>query len=342
MNNKTNRQIVLASRPKGLPTPDNFKFVDVEMPQPAAGEVLLRTLYLSVDPYMRGRMNAGKSYVEPFEVNEVISGGGVAEVVESRSDAFQTGDIVTGQLGWQLYTVAQGGAGAAAGIRKLDPALAPVTTALGILGMPGLTAYFGLLDIGQPAEGETVVVSGAAGAVGMVVCQIAKIKGCRVVGIAGSDEKNAYLTGELGVDAVINYKTTPDLRQALNAACPQGVDVYFDNVGGEISDQVMWLINQNARVVICGQISLYNLEKLDVGPRVQPFLLVKRALMKGMIVTDYAAGFAEAVKQLGQWLAEGKLKNAENIVEGFENAPQAFLGLFSGDNLGKQLVKVAE
>jgi NADPH-dependent curcumin reductase CurA len=339
MENRTNKKILLASRPEGMPSLDNFEIAEAAMPQPQAGEILIRTLYLSVDPYMRGRMSDRRSYIPPFALNEVITGGGIGEVVESRSGAFQPGDIVTGQLGWQLYSVAQP---AQAGIRKVDPKLAPVTTALGVLGMPGLTAYFGLLDIGQPNAGETVVVSGAAGAVGTLVCQIAKIKGCRVVAIAGSDEKNRYLTSELGVDAAINYKTSTDLKAALREACPGGVDVYFDNVGGEISDEVTALINHGARIVICGQISLYNLAEQDVGPRVQPYLLVNSALMRGFIITDYAARAAEGIWQLGQWLAEGKLKYAENIVEGFENTPQAFLGLFSGENLGKQLVKVAD
>jgi NADPH-dependent curcumin reductase CurA len=342
MEKRMNKQILLVSRPAGMPTPDNFKIVDAEMPQPVEGEVLIRTLYLSVDPYMRGRMSDRKSYVEPFTLNEVITGGVVGEVVESRAEAFQTGDIVVGMLGWQLYSVAKADQASVTSIRKLDPKLAPVTTALGILGMPGLTAYFGLLDIGKPKAGETVVVSGAAGAVGTVVCQIAKIRGCRVIGIAGSDEKNRYLTEELGVDAAINYKTTSDLRQALKEACPRGVDVYFDNVGGEVSDALMMLINHGARIVICGLISLYNLEQPDTGPRVQPYLLVNSALMQGFIVTDYADRFAEGIMQLGGWLAEGKLKYVEHIVEGFENTPRAFLGLFKGENLGKQLVKVAD
>ncbi len=338
-----NRKIILASRPSGLPTVDNFRVIDAEMPRPAEGEVLLKTLYLSVDPYMRGRMNEGKSYVEPFALNEPITGGVVYEVVESRSENFQAGDIVAGRGAWELYAAARGdGAGTAAALVKVDPALAPVTTALGILGMPGLTAYFGLLDIGRPRAGETVVVSGAAGAVGMVVCQLAKNEGCRVVAIAGSDEKNEYLTGELGVDAAVNYKTSGDLRQALRDACPRGVDVYFDNVGGEISDSVLTLINHGARIVVCGQISLYNLERPDVGPRPQLALLVKSASMRGFIVSDYAPRFAEGVARLGRWFAEGKLKNAENIIDGFENAPRAFLGLFTGENTGKQLVRVAE
>jgi len=331
-----NKQILLASRPPGMPTLDNFSIVDAEVPEPKDGEVLLRTRFLSVDPYMRGRMRDQKSYATPFALNEVIAGGVVAEVIESRAQAFQPGNIVTGLLGWRLYSVAR-----AEGLRKVDPNIAPVTTALGVLGMPGLTAYFGLLDIGQPQEGETVVVSGAAGAVGMTVCQIAKIKGCRVVGIAGSEEKNRYLENEFQVDATINYKSA-DIKQATRAACPNGVDVYFDNVGGEISDAVMQLINQRARIVICGQISLYNLERLDTGPRVQPYLLVNSALMKGFIISNYAARFAEGGKQLAQWLAEGKLKYSETFVEGFENAPRAFLDLFAGKNLGKQLVKVAD
>ena len=338
-----NRKIILAGRPQGMPTVDNFRIVDAEMPQPAEGETLVRTLYLSVDPYMRGRMNEGKSYVEPFELNEVITGGVVGEVVESRSGNFQAGDIVAGYLGWELYQVAKGDRATPTSITKVDPALAPVTTALGLLGMPGLTAYFGLLDIGRPAAGETVVVSGAAGAVGLVVCQIAKLKGCRVVAVAGSDEKNEYLTNDLGVDAAVNYKTAGDLRQSLKDACPEGVDVYFDNVGGPISDSVLTLINHGARIVICGQISLYNLEWSDTfGPRAQLPLLVKSASMQGFIVSDYAARFAEGMGQLARWLGEGKLKNAESIIEGFENAPRAFLGLFAGENTGKQLVRVAE
>ena len=329
-----NKKIVLASRPSGMPSAETFSLVETQIPQPQDGEVLIRTLYLSVDPYQRARMNDRKSYVEPFAVGEVISGGAIGEVIESRAPGLNPGDIVTGMLPWQLYSVAR-----QSGLHKIDPALAPITTALGVLGMPGLTAYFGLLDIGKPKEGETVVVSGAAGAVGLTVCQIAKIKGCRVVGIAGSDDKNKYLRDELGLDAIINYKTE-NVAQALKAACPDRIDVYFDNVGGEISDAVMPLLNQGARIVLCGQISLYNLDKPDIGPRPQPYLLVNSALMKGFIITGYAARFAEGVTQLGQWLAAGKLKYAETIVEGFENTPQAFIGLFTGDNLGKQIVKV--
>ena len=319
-----------------MPTADNFQIVETEVPKPNDGEVLVRTLYISVDPYLRGRMREGRSYIAPFEVGQLISNSAVGQVAESRSTKFQTGDIVTGMLGWRLYNVAK-----AEGLMKVPPGV-PVPTALGVLGMPGLTAYFGLLDIGQPKAGETVVVSGAAGAVGMTVCQIAKIKGCRVVGTAGSDEKNKYLREELGVDAAINYKTSGGMFQALKAACPKGIDVYFDNVGGEVSDAVMPLINQGARIIICGQISFYNVDKPDVGPRLQPYILINSAMMRGFIVTAYAARFSEGVMQLAKWLGEGKLKYAESIVEGFENTPRAFIGLFTGENLGKQIVKVAD
>ena len=330
-----NKEIQFASRPGGMPTLDNFKIADAEVPPVNDGEVFVRTLYISVDPYLRGRMREGKSYVAPFEVGQVIVSGVIGKVLESRAPEFKQGDLVTGMLGWRLYNLAK-----APELRKIDPRIAPVTTALGVLGMPGLTAYFGLLDIGQPKEGETVVVSGAAGAVGMTVCQLAKIKGARAVGIAGSDEKNNYLRDELGVDAVINYKAA-DMREALKAACPKGIDVYFDNVGGEVSDAVMSLLNHGARIVICGQISLYNLDKADVGPRPQTALLINSAMMKGFIITEYAARFAEGVTQLAQWLVAGKLKYAETVVEGFENTPNAFIGLFSGENLGKQIVKVS-
>jgi NADPH:quinone reductase len=246
------------------------------------------------------------------------------------------GDFVIGNLGWQKYNAVSD-----ASVRKLDPSIAPLTANLGVLGMTGLTAYFGLLDIGNPQEGETVVVSGAAGAVGTIVGQIAKIKGARVVGIAGSDEKISYLKDGLGFDEAINYKTD-DVYKALKNACPDGVDIYFDNVGGEISDHVLRQINKGARIAICGQIALYNLEKMDVGPRIQSQLLINSALMKGFIVSDYAAHFEEGAVQLAKWLKEGKLSYSENIVEGFENTVDAFLGLFSGENTGKQLVKVAE
>lgn len=335
MTANTCKQIILAKRPVGMPTEEDLKMVEAPIPQPGEGEVLVRSLYVSVDPYMRGRMNDRKSYVAPYAVGEVITGGGVGEVVESKTAELQAGDIVLGHYGWRTHAVVAGNQ-----LKKIDPTVAPVSTALGILGMTGLTAYFGLLDIGQPKEGETVVVSGAAGAVGTVVGQIAKIKGCRVVGIAGSKEKVRYLVEELGFDAAINYKEA-DRKAQLKAACPNGVDVYFDNVGGEISDEVLALLNRQARVVVCGQIALYNLEKPDVGPRMQSQLLITSSMMKGFTLGDYAGRLDEGVAQLAQWFKEGRLTYSENIVEGFENIVPAFLGLFSGENVGKQLVRLA-
>jgi len=329
-----NKEIRLASRPAGVPTDENFQLVETEVPSIADGEVLLRSLYISVDPYLRGRMREGKSYVQAFELGQVVESGVVGEVVESKSADFKPGDVVSAYLGWRVYNVAN-----ARQLMRTIPGVSP-STFLGALGMPGLTAYFGLLDIGKPKEGETVVVSGAAGAVGMTVCQIAKIKGCRVVGIAGSDEKSRYLRDELGVNATINYKTAGDMFAALKEACPNGVDVYFDNVGGAVSDAVLPVINDRARIVICGQISIYNLDKVDVGLRPQTALLVHSALMQGFIITQYTPRFAEGVGQLAQWFTSGQLKHVETVVEGFENTPKAFIGLFSGENLGKQVVKV--
>jgi NADPH:quinone reductase len=331
-----NRQILLVKRPIGIPDESCFKLVTSTIPQPMNGQALLRTRFLSVDPYMRGRMNDRKSYVAPFQLNEVLNGGIVGEVIESKSNNFVKGDFVVGNLSWQDYSIA-----GEKEVRKINPEIAPASTALGVLGMPGLTAYFGLLDIGQPKQDETVVVSGAAGAVGTIVGQIAKIHGCRVVGIAGSDKKTKYLIDELGFDTAINYRTAPNLRKALKEACPDGVDIYFDNVGGDISDAVLSLINNNARIPLCGQISLYNETKMPTGPRIQPRLLTYSALMKGFIVHNYADRFDEGIRQLANWLKEKKLKYAENVVEGLENAPKAFIGLFAGENLGKQLVKVS-
>jgi NADPH-dependent curcumin reductase CurA len=329
-----NKEIRLASRPTGLPTEENFQFVEAEAPTPADGEVLLKTHYISVDPYLRGRMREGKSYIPSFEVGQVIESAVVAEVVESKSPAFNPGDLVSVHSGWRLYNVAN-----AKALMTTIPGLSP-STALGVLGIPGLTAYFGLLDIGKPKEGETVFVSGAAGAVGMTVCQIAKLKGCQVIATAGSDEKADYLRNELGVEVAINYKTAGNMVETVKSACPNGVDVYFDNVGGTVSDAVMTVINDRARVVLCGQISIYNSTEPDIGLHPQPFLLVHSALMQGFIIMNYASRFGEGVGQLVEWFTSGKLKHAETISEGFENTPKAFIGLFSGENLGKQIVKV--
>jgi len=336
MQHQTNRQILLVKRPVGTPDESCFKLVKSAISEPANGEVLLQTRFLSVDPYMRGRMNDAKSYVPPFQLNEVLNGGVVAEIIESKSKNFVKGDYVVGNLGWQDYSVAD-----EKEVRKINPEIAPVSTALGVLGMPGLTAYFGLLDIGKPIKGETVVVSGAAGAVGTIVGQIAKIHECRVVGIAGSDKKTKYLTNVLGFDVAINYRSAAVLRNALKEACPGGIDIYFDNVGGEISDAVLSLINNNARIPLCGQISLYNEKDIPMGPRIQPALLTHSALMKGFLVRNYTERFEEGVLQLADWLKTKKLIYAENIIDGLENAPKAFMELFSGGNLGKQLVKVS-
>jgi len=299
------------------------------------GELLLKARYISVDPYMRGRMSDAKSYVQAFEVGQPLNGGVIAEVIESRNPEFMPGDNVLGHLQWQEQQVVS-----AEKVKKLDNNEAPLSYYLGMLGMPGLTAYFGLLDIGQPAPGETVVVSGAAGAVGFVVCQIARIKGCRVVGISGSDEKNAYLRDMLKVDEVINYKAEKNLKAAISRACPNGVDVYFDNVGGSVSDAVIYNINNKARIVLCGQISLYNSIDLPTGPRLQPILLKRSALMQGFIVSNFAPRFSEGVKQLTQWYNEGKLTGNETIVKGFDKLPETFIGLFKGQNLGKLLVEI--
>lgn len=336
MSQTTNTEIHLSNRPVGMPSHKDFKFVESSIPTPEDNEILIRTLYLSVDPYMRGRMNEGKSYIPPFELNEVISGGVVAEVVQSQSEQFEQGDIVTGNLEWANFSIANEQA-----VRKIDPNVAPISTHLGILGMPGLTAYFGLLDIGKPQAGETVVVSGAAGAVGSAVGQIAKIKGANVIGIAGSDEKINYLINELGFDAAVNYKEDT-FEQDLADALPNGVDVYFDNVGGVVSDAVMNSLNRNSRIVVCGAISSYNLKDEDLGPRVQGHLIKNSTLMQGFTVGNYESEFHVAAADLGKWLQEGKLKYEETIVNGFENTLEAFLGLFKGTNLGKQIVKVAE
>jgi NADPH-dependent curcumin reductase CurA len=331
-----NRQITLASRPAGFPQVSDFHLVYSPLPSPAAGEVLVRSLYLSLDPYMRGRMSDADSYARPVAIGEVMPGGAVAFVVESGDPKFRTGDAVEGMLGWQEYAVAQGRE-----LRRIDPSLAPISTALGVLGMPGLTAYFGLLDICDPQRGETVVVSGAAGAVGMLAGQIAKIKGCRVVGAAGSDAKISWLIDELGFDAAFNYKTAADCDAELEELCLDGIDVYFDNVGGAITDAALRRINARARISVCGQISQCNLEKPEVGPRWLGQLIVKQAKVQGFLVSSYAERFPEGLEQLARWLRQGKLKYREDVAQGIEAAPQAFIGMLQGNNQGKQLVQLS-
>ena len=331
-----NTRIALARRPVGYPKPKDFEIVRSQMPEPAEGEFLLKTRYLSVDPYQRGRMNEGTSYAPGVALGEVMTGGIVGEVVQSNHADYQVGNVVQANLGWQEYAISDGN-----GARKVDPTLAPISTSLGVLGMPGATAYFGLLEIGKPLWGETVLVSGAAGAVGSLVGQIAKIKGCRAVGITGSDEKIAYITDELGFDDAYNYKTAGDHGESIQSTCPQGADVYFDNVGGVITDAVFARMNEKGRIVICGQISQYNLEAPEQGPRHLWHLIVKRLRVQGFLVFDFADKYAEALSQMAAWVSEGKLKYREDIVEGLENAPAAFIGMLSGDNMGKRLIKVA-
>jgi NADPH:quinone reductase len=327
-------QFVLASRPLGMPSADNFRKETIELPGLQQGELLLKGLYYSVDPYMRGRMNDVKSYAPPYQMDQPITGGVVAKVIESKADGFTAGDMVTGALPWRAYTTVE-----AKRVLKIEPAALPPSYYLGVLGMTGLTAYFGLVDIGKPKAGETVVVSGAAGAVGVVVGQIAKLHGCRVVGIAGTAEKIQLLKSEFGFDEGINYKTAGDLKKSIAAACPNGVDIYFDNVGGEISDAVISQVNFHARIPLCGQISLYNNKEAAIGPRLQPMLLTRSVLMKGFIIGDYQERFPEGRQKLMQWVKEGSLKFTETIVNGFDQLPVAFLALFAGDNTGKMIVK---
>ncbi|GAK14264.1 NADP-dependent oxidoreductase [Geomicrobium sp. JCM 19039] len=331
------KQIRLKERPVGVPTEDTFYFHEADVPKPKDGEVLLKTLYLSVDPYMRGRMSSAKSYVEPFQVDEPLNGGIVAEVVESKSEGLAEGDVVTGSLDWAEYNTTAG-----KNVRKLQLAGAPASHALGVLGMPGLTAYFGMYEIGAPKSGETVVISGAAGAVGSVAGQLAKKKGARVIGITGSKKKQDYLSS-IGFDATINYKED-NLEHALDEQCPDGIDVYFENVGGEISDHIWPRLNPFARVPVCGAISAYNNTKKEenFGPRVQPFLIKSRVKMQGFLVADFADKYKEAYQALAEGLKNGDIQFEETIHEGFENVPRAFLGLFEGENIGKQLVKVAK
>jgi NADPH-dependent curcumin reductase CurA len=333
-----NRQVLLASRPHGEPRPDNFKLVESDVPQPGPGRMLLRTIYLSLDPYMRGRMSAGPSYARPVEVGEVMEGRSVCEVVGSNLPQYREGDVVFAPAGWQEYSLSDG-----SGARKIDPALGPISYALGVLGMPGLTAYTGLLNIGQPKPGETLVVAAASGAVGSVVGQVGKIKGCRVVGIAGGERKCKYVAEELGFDACLDHHQ-PDLPARLKVACPKGIDVYFENVGGAVFDAVLPLLNDFARVPVCGIIAHYNDTELPAGPdRVSSLLLsilVKRLTFRGFIVGDFAAQFPDFLRDVSGWLREGRVKYREDITDGLENAPRELIGLLRGENFGKKIIRV--
>lgn len=340
-NTLINRQITLASRPIGAPTPDDFKLVETQVREIGEGEVLLRNRYLSLDPYMRGRMSDGPSYAQPVAIGEVMGGGTVARVVASRHADYAEGELVLAFGGWQDYLVSDG-----RGLNRLDPQMQHPSLALGVLGMPGFTAYMGLLDIGQPKAGETVVVAAASGAVGSVVGQIAKLKGCRVVGVAGGEEKCCYVVDELGFDACIDHHA-PDFAAQLKAACSDGIDVYFESVGGAVFDAVLPLLNPKARIPLCGLIAHYNDTRLPPGPDrlglLTRTLLTKRIKMQGFIIfDDYGDRYGEFLKQMSQWVKQGRVKFREDIVDGLENAPAAFIGLLEGKNFGKLVVRVAD
>lgn len=333
MSDLINKQVILKSRPVGEPKESDFALVETPTPEPGEGEILSRTIYLSLDPYMRGRISEGKSYAASVELDSVIVGGTVSQVIKSNHPQFQVGDFVLSNNGWQTYAVSKSET-----LRKLDPTQAPLSYSLGVLGMPGLTAYAALLDIGQPKEGETVVVSAASGAVGAVAGQIAKIKGARVVGIVGSDDKRDYIVKELGFDVGINRKTQ-ELDSALKEAAYNGIDVYYDNTAGVILETVLQQINLGARIPLVGLISEYNATSTPSGPNLMP-LLIKRALIKGFLVSDYQHRFNDFLRDVSGWLHSGELKYKEDVVVGLENAPSAFIGLLRGDNFGKLIVKV--
>ncbi|HYD49716.1 MAG TPA: NADP-dependent oxidoreductase [Terriglobales bacterium] len=332
-----NREIHLKSRPVGMPTAENFELVETEMPRPGRGQFLVRNLWMSVDPYMRGRMMDRKSYVPPFAIGQPLDGGSVGEVIESQHDGFAAGEYVCGFAngGWREYHLSDGTM-----MQKIDPSVAPLQAYLGVLGMPGLTAYTSLLRIGEPKPAETVFVSAAAGAVGSVVCQIAKLKGCRVVGSAGSQEKIRWLTQEAGIDAAVDYKTCGNLLEAVGAACPKGIDIYYDNVGGLHLEVALELMNKYGRLVECGMISMYNDTAPPPGPHNLVYVVGKSLKMQGFIVSDFLDMVPSFFTDMGSWVREGKIRWQETVVEGIANAPQAFLGLFRGDNLGKMLVRL--
>ena len=333
------REIRLASRPKGEPEESDFELTESSVEDPGEGELLVRTNYLSVDPYMRGLIGRGTSYADQVEIGAVMPGDAVGTVVQSNHPDFPEGDVVTGYWGWREYGVCDG-----EDVKEFDTSVAPMSTALGVLGMPGMTAYFGLLEVGEPEPGETVFVSGAAGAVGSTVGQIARIKGCSVVGSAGSQEKIDWITGELGFDGAFNYKETSERRylSAIRELCSDGIDVYFDNVGGPITDAAFKLINTGARIAVCGQISQYNAVKPPQGPRKLWYLIAKQARAEGFLVYNWEDQWPEARREMARWMEGGELRYRETITDGIENAPAAFIGLFHGENTGKQLVCVCE
>ncbi|HUH83910.1 MAG TPA: NADP-dependent oxidoreductase [Stellaceae bacterium] len=328
-----NKQVLLANRPTGWVKESDFRIVETPVPKPGEGQVLIKNSYLSLDPYMRGRMNDARSYAAKVELGEVMTGETVGEVIEGRSATFAKGDWVAGRVGWQQYAVSDG-----SNLRKIDTNLAPPSAHLGVVGMPGVTAYVGLLDIGQPKAGETVVVSAASGAVGSVVGQIAKLRDCRVVGVAGGKEKCDFVVKELGFDACIDHRAG-DLDAALAAAAPKGIDVYFENVGGPLLDAVLLRCNPFARIPLCGMVSQYNATE-RYGVKNLMMAVGMRIRLQGFIVSDHMQRWPEALRQLGQWVRDGKVKYRESVTEGLENAPRAFIGLLKGENFGKQLVKL--
>jgi NADPH-dependent curcumin reductase CurA len=330
-----NKVIILNKRPVGTPQLNDFKFIDEEMPEAGEGEVLLQVLYISVDPYLRGRMNDVKSYIPAFELQKPIQSMGIAKVTASNNPKFAIGDFLSGMMDWKQFQTSKGER-----LLTVDDKAAPLSVYLGLLGVTGLTAQIGLTEIGKPKTGETLVVSGAAGAVGSIVGQIGKILGCHVIGIAGTNEKVELLKSKFGFDEAINYKTTGNMTEAIAKACPNGVDIYFDNVGGEISDAVMSNLNKKSRVPVCGAISLYNNTAEEKGPRLQPILVKNSVLMQGFIISDYAPQFPQAIAQLAAWYKAGKITYAETVIEGFDNIPQAFIDLFTGKNEGKMIVKI--
>lgn len=334
-----NKEIVLASHPTGVPNQDTFNINAIPMPTLNAGEVIIKSIYVSVDPGMRGFMDKGDDDAagNKFELNKPITSRTVAQIIASHDNTFKKGDIVHGRFAWQKYQTVS-----TSNIEIVDPELAPISTAVSMLGVPGLAAYFGILDVGQLKATDTVVVSGAAGSVGSIAAQIAKAKGCTVIGIAGSAKKIDYLENELGLDKGINYKQTDDMTAAIKQACPDGVDVFFDNVGGELFDAVLANINKYGRMVICGQIADYNKEKPPQGVRPMHTLIKKSARIEGFVVYDFNDRFDEAKKQIAEWYNNGQIKYRENLIEGFENIPAAFIGLFSGENIGKQMIKVGD
>lgn len=329
------RTVLFKNRPQGKPSTSDFEIIQEEDPKPGEGEILLKALYISVDPYLRGRMRDEDSYIEPFKLNEPMESMVVAEVVETNNANFSKGDHVSGMLPWKELQTAKGN-----GLNRVHREIAPLSAYLGVLGLTGLTAYLGLDKIGDLKAGDTLVVSGAAGAVGSVVGQIAKIRGCMVVGIAGSDEKVTYIEENLGFDKGINYNTTENMKKAISEACTDGVDVYFDNVGGEILDAVLANINKDARIINCGAISLYNETEIPMGPRPEGILIKKTARMQGFLVRDHVKDFGPAIRQLSEWLQDGELTYEETTIEGFDKLPEAFIGLFEGKNIGKMVVKV--